>query len=116
MTDKVFVWLHEFKSQSTISYFIANAETVELARSKILQKVKDIKDTTTDCVYSSEGVDYRYKSSPLGASDGILHLGAPYSMTTEEVCHMDAEVTNTLSKDPLIISPSDFVGFVTAKG
>ena len=112
----LFVWLHRFKKQNTISYFFTSAESVEKAREKILEKAALIKQTTTDCVFNSEGVEYFYKSSPLGAADGVLHLGAPDSITTEEVCYLYEQIKNTLDGAPLFTGPDDSVGFVTAKG
>ena len=112
---QIYVWSHHFKSQETISYFFTFAESVDEAREKIHAKAMHIKETTTDCVFKNEEGEYFYKSSPLGSQDGVLHLGAPDSMTTEEVCYLTIELTAILTKDPLFIGPVDSVGFVTAK-
>jgi hypothetical protein len=112
---QIYVWLHRFKSHETLSYLFTSAESVGEAREKIRAKAMRIKETTTDCVYKNEGTEYYYKSSPLGSQDGVLHLGAPDSMTTEEICYLTLEITAALEKDPLFIGPIDSVGFVTAK-
>jgi hypothetical protein len=112
---QIYVWSHTFKGQGTICYFFTSAESVDEAREKITAKAMRIKETTTDCVFKNEEGEYFYKSSPLGSEDGVLHLGAPDSMTTEEVCYLTTELTAILTKDPLFVAPADSVGFVTAK-
>ena len=113
-TLKTYVWLYNFDADNTVCYFFANAETVEKAREIIIEKAKLIKDTTNECVFNSEGVEYRYKSTPMGSKDGILHLSAPHCMTTEEVCYRSKEVEAAVSEEPLFVAPINCAGFVTA--
>jgi hypothetical protein len=110
--QKVFVWMHDFKKDKTLSYLFCTAANVSEARTKILEKAKAVKETITECVFNSEGTEYRYKSSSMGAKDGVLHLSAPNSATTEEICYYNLE--EILKKDPVYIAPQDSVGFVTA--
>jgi hypothetical protein len=113
---QIYVWLHEFKDRGTITYFFTTAESVDEAREKIHAKAMRIKETTKDCEFVKDEIEYLYKSSPLGSQDGILHLGAPDCMTTEEVCYLTTDITAALKKEPLFVGPADSVGFVTAKG
>ena len=115
MSLQVYCWLHIFKQHNTITYLFTLAETVEEAREKIIKKSIAIKETTTENVYADQGVEYYYKSSPLGAADGVLHLGSPDSMTTEEVCYLTNELRTALAKNPDFVGPADSVGFVTSK-
>jgi len=113
---KIYVWLYEFKGRGTLSYLFTSAESVNEAREKIHAAANRIKETTTDGVFVKDEIEYLYKSSPLGSQDGILHLGAPDCMTTEEVCYLTLDITAALEKEPLLVGPMDSVGFVTAKG
>lgn len=112
MEEQLFVWMHEFKEDKTLSYLFCIATNVSEARTKIIEKAKAVKETITECVFNSEGTEYRYKSSSMGAKDGVLHLSAPNSATTEEICYYNLE--EVLKKDPIYIAPSNSVGFVTA--
>lgn len=113
---QIYVWLYEFKGRGTISYFFTSAESVESAREKIHAAANRVKETTKDCEFIKDEIEYLYKSSPLGSQDGILHLGAPDCMTTEEICYLTLDITAALEKEPLFVGPMDSVGFVTAKG
>ena len=115
MSLQIYCWLHIFKHHNTLTYLFTLANSLEEARERIISKSITIKDTTKDNVYAAEGVEYYYKSSPLGAAEGVLHLGSPDSMTTEEVCYLTNELKTVLSKNPDFIGPADSVGFVTAK-
>ncbi len=112
MSGQFFVWL--LRLEETIAYLFTVAASVEDARLAIMAKLKEVKDTTTECVHWSEGVEYRYKSSPLGSSDGVLHLGGPNCMTSEEVCFQEKVVLDALKKEPLFVGNANSVGIVTA--
>jgi hypothetical protein len=104
------------KSSDTLTYLFCTAETVEKARAQILEKLREIRETTTLCKFDSNGTVYEYKSSCLGAKEGVLHLSGINCATTEELCVESNEETimKIVSDTPLHIAPANSVGFATS--
>jgi hypothetical protein len=104
------------KIDCTLGYLFAMADNLEEARASILRRMNDIRETTTECSFNGgeagyEGYKCTYKSTSLGAKDGILHLTGTECMTTEEFCEKKETIAKELAKEPLHIAPWDSVGF-----
>jgi hypothetical protein len=114
MEMHTYTWM--IKSSDTLTYLFSTAETVEKARSQILEKLRAIRETTALCKFDSNGTVYEYKSSPLGAKDGVLHLSGMNCATTEELCVESNEdiIMKIVSDAPLHIAPVNSVGFATS--
>lgn len=110
----LFIWM--VKIECTLGYLFTMADSVEEARASILKRITDVRETTTECSFKGEeagfeGYNCTYKSTSLGAKEGVLHLTGTECMTTEEFCDKHDEISKELAKPPLHIAPWDSVGF-----
>ncbi len=102
---QLFVWM--IRTNGTLGYITAVADTVEGARARLLATAQRVRETTTDGTFKEGEMEYTYRSTNLGARDGVLHLTGTECLTTEEFCEQQEVVERELAKDPLHVAPVD---------